>query len=101
MDMVSENQEDKHIMDNLLERLRSGEMATATKQRSRRNTLRERRRTRSESVMIKAEDLLKHMQNEAETSANQQRSRSNSKRLASSERMRRLASLAEEMAMDT
>ncbi|KAI8100130.1 uncharacterized protein BX664DRAFT_355473 [Halteromyces radiatus] len=101
IEAISDNQDDKHIMDNLLERLRSGEMATATKQRSRRNTLRERRKTKTESVMIKAEDLLKHMQNEIENIPpvqQQQRSRSGSKRLASSQRMERLASLKEEMA---
>jgi hypothetical protein len=74
-------------------------MATATKQRSRRNTIRERRKTKSESVMIMAEDLLKHMQNELDTqpAIPQQRPRSGSKRLASSQRMERLASLKEEM----
>ncbi|CAO3587923.1 unnamed protein product [Absidia cylindrospora] len=97
IEAVSENLEDKHIMDNLLERLRAGEMATATKQRGRRNTIRDRRRTKTESVVIKAEDLLKHMQNEMETPPpTQPKSRNGSKRLASSQRMERMSSLKEE-----
>lgn len=60
---------------------------------------REWRRTRSESVAIRAEDLLKHIQNEQEETTTQPagtRSRSGSRRLAASDRMLRLASLAEE-----
>lgn len=63
-------------------------------------SIRERRRTRSESVVVKAEDLLKHIQSEEEAPP-LPRSRSGSKRLASSDRMRRLASLAEEKDVET
>lgn len=117
---AQEAQEAKDIMDNLLLKLRSGELTSAAKRRSgnsRRVSLRrERRRTRSESVAMRAEDLLKHIQSEEEnnpvpalpstsptsgTNSNNSdgtgtRSRSGSRRLAASERMLRLASLAEE-----
>lgn len=91
-------------MDNLLLKLRAGELTSAVKRRnsSRRSSMaarREWRRTRSESVAIRAEDLLKHIQNEQEETTTQPtgtRSRSGSRRLAASDRMLRLASLAEE-----
>lgn len=91
-------------MDNLLLKLRAGELTSAAKRRSssRRSSIaarREWRRTRSESVAIRAEDLLKHIQSEQEEPtppSTGTRSRSGSRRLAASERMLRLASLAEE-----
>ena len=128
----NEAQEAKDIMDTLLHKLRSGELSSAAKRRSansRRMSMaarREWRRTRSESVAMRAEDLLKHIQSEEEsvpplpptsptspppsnptnsTSSNssnsnntrvRSRSRSGSRKLAASERMMRLASLAEE-----
>jgi hypothetical protein len=52
----NQNDDDKDIMDNLLEKLRSGEMTVTSKNR------RDRRKTRAESMMIKAEDLLRHIQ---------------------------------------
>lgn len=60
--------EDKHIMDNLLERLRAGEMETSTKRRDRQTrSPRERRMQRSESVAVMAEDLLKSIQTDEDT----------------------------------
>lgn len=79
-------------MDNLLEKLRSGEMATTSHRKSRRLSVRERRRTRAESMVVKAEDLLRHIQNEEEAPP---LPRQKSKRFTSSERMKRLASLAD------
>ena len=108
----NEAQEAKDIMDTLLHKLRSGELSSAAKRRSinsRRMSIaarRERRRTRSESVAMRAEDLLKHIQNEEEpplpaTPLPTTRSRSGSRKLAASERMLRLASLAEEKTVDS
>ncbi|KAF1806704.1 hypothetical protein FB192DRAFT_1271756 [Mucor lusitanicus] len=95
-DAASENQEDKDIMDNLLEKLRSGEMANTSSQRkSRRMSVRERRRTRAESMVVKAEDLLRHIQNEEEAPPLPRAARSGSRRFTSSERMKKLASLAD------
>lgn len=82
-------------MDNLLEKLRSGEMAATSSQRkSRRLSVRERRKTRAESMVVKAEDLLRHMQNEEEAPP-MPRARSGSRRFTSSDRMKKLASLAD------
>ncbi|KAG1445055.1 hypothetical protein G6F56_010051 [Rhizopus delemar] len=94
-DGPSENQEDKDIMDNLLEKLRTGEMGTAQQRKSRRISVRERRKTRVESMVVKAEDLLRHIQNEEEVPP-LPRTRGASKRFTSSEKMKKLASLAEE-----
>jgi hypothetical protein len=92
---ASENQDEKDIMDNLLEKLRSGEMAATSSQRkSRRMSTRERRRTRAESMVVKVEDLLRHIQSE-EDAPPLPRARSGSKRFTSSERMKKLASLAD------
>ncbi|KAG1474349.1 hypothetical protein G6F56_000414 [Rhizopus delemar] len=63
-DGPAENQEDKDIMDNLLEKLRSGEMNTAQNRKSRRMSVRERRKTRTESMVVKVEDLLRNIQSE-------------------------------------
>jgi hypothetical protein len=82
-------------MDNLLEKLRAGELAANTKKRTakRRESIRERRLLRSDSVVIKAEDLLKYIQNEEETSLAAPRPpRTRSRRLNSSSRLRRLTS---------
>ncbi|OAD02335.1 hypothetical protein MUCCIDRAFT_145229 [Mucor lusitanicus CBS 277.49] len=96
LDIKDENQEDKDIMDNLLEKLRSGEMANTSSQRkSRRMSVRERRRTRAESMVVKAEDLLRHIQNEEEAPPLPRAARSGSRRFTSSERMKKLASLAD------
>lgn len=82
-------------MDNLLEKLRLGEMGTASSQRkSRRISVRERRKTRAESMVVKAEDLLRHIQNE-EDAPPVPRARSGSRRFTSSDRMKKLASLAD------
>lgn len=81
-------------MDNLLEKLRAGELAANTKKRTakRRESIRERRLVRSDSVVIKAEDLLKYIQNEEESSSSTPRPpRTRSRRLNSS-RLRRLTS---------
>ncbi|KAG0914538.1 hypothetical protein G6F33_004165 [Rhizopus arrhizus] len=94
-DGSSDNQEDKDIMDNLLEKLRSGEMGTAQQRKSRRISMRERRKTRVESMVVKAEDLLRHIQNEEEVPP-LPRARVGSRRFTSSDRMKKLASLAEE-----
>lgn len=83
-------------MDNLLEKLRSGEMAaTSSKRKSRRMSVRERRKTRAESMVVKAEDLLRHIQNEEEAPPLPRAARSGSRRFTSSERMKKLASLAD------
>lgn len=82
-------------MDNLLEKLRTGEMGTAQQRKSRRISVRERRKTRVESMVVKAEDLLRHIQNEEEVPP-LPRTRGASKRFTSSEKMKKLASLAEE-----
>lgn len=94
--MTSENQDDKDIMDNLLEKLRSGEMTATSKRKSGRVSARERRRTRAESMVVKAEDLLRHIQNEEEAPPLPRQRTSVSKRFTSSDRMRRLATLAEQ-----
>lgn len=91
----AENQDDKDIMDNLLEKLRSGEMGTTQQRRSRRISMRERRRTRAESMVVRAEDLLRHIQNEEEAPP-LPRSRRSSRRITSSDKMKKLASLAEQ-----
>lgn len=92
-------------MDNLLHKLKAGELSSANKRRSmarRMSTVarRERRRTRSESVAMRAEDLLRHIQSEEEpplpSATPTTRSRSGSRRLVATERMQRLASLAED-----
>jgi hypothetical protein len=56
--------EDKNIMDNLLDKLRAGELDTSVKRtrHERSNTSREKRMQKSESVAILAEDLLKSIQ---------------------------------------
>lgn len=54
-------------MDNLLDRLRAGELETGTKRRHERATTRERRLQRSESVAVMAEDLLKSIQKDGDT----------------------------------
>jgi hypothetical protein len=82
-------------MDNLLEKLRAGELATNTKKRTakRRESIRERRLLRSDSVVIKAEDLLKYIQNEEENAtAAPRQPRTRSRRLTASSRLRQLAS---------
>lgn len=83
-------------MDNLLEKLRAGELATNTKKRTakRRESIRERRLLRSDSVVIKAEDLLKYIQNEEENTAAAapRQPRTRSRRLTASSRLRQLAS---------
>ncbi|OBZ82725.1 Formin-A, partial [Choanephora cucurbitarum] len=91
----SENQDDKDIMDNLLEKLRSGEMTTGSQQRKNRMSTRERRRTRAESMVVKAEDLLRHIQSEEEVPPLPRPARSASRRFTSSDRMKKLASLAD------
>lgn len=93
---AANSDEDKYIMDNLLEKLRAGELATNTKKRTakRRESIRERRLLRSDSVVIKAEDLLKYIQNEEESAAvaSPRPPRVRSRRLTGSSRLRRLAS---------
>jgi hypothetical protein len=92
----NENQDDKDIMDNLLEKLRSGEMAATSSQRkSRRMSVRERRRTKAESMVVKAEDLLRHIQSEEEAPPLPRAARTGSRRFTSSDRMKMLASLAD------
>lgn len=91
---ASENQDDKDIMDNLLEKLRAGEMAATSHRKSRRISTRERRRTRAESMVVKAEDLLRHIQSEEEAPP-LPRARSGSRRFTSSDKMKKLASLAD------
>lgn len=56
--------EDKNIMDNLLDKLRAGELDTSAKRsrHERSNTIREKRMQKSESVVLLAEDLLKSIQ---------------------------------------
>ncbi|KAG1453587.1 hypothetical protein G6F56_007531 [Rhizopus delemar] len=56
--------EDKNIMDNLLDKLRAGEMDTSVKRskQERSGASREKRMQKSESVSLLAEDLLKSMQ---------------------------------------
>lgn len=56
--------EDKNIMDNLLDKLRAGELDTGVRKtrHERSNTFREKRMQKSESVAILAEDLLKSIQ---------------------------------------
>lgn len=58
------DEEDKNIMDNLLDKLRAGELDTSVKRgrNERSNTSREKRMQKSESVAILAEDLLKSIQ---------------------------------------
>ncbi|KAI7867438.1 hypothetical protein BDF14DRAFT_1968074 [Spinellus fusiger] len=58
--------EEKNIMDNLLDKLRAGEMETSSKRRNERFNGRERRIQRSESVVLMAEDLLKSIQTDDE-----------------------------------
>jgi cytokinesis protein len=61
--------EDKNIMDNLLDKLRAGELDTSikrTRNNERSNTSREKRMQKSESVAILAEDLLKSIQQDTE-----------------------------------
>ena len=82
-------------MDNLLEKLRSGEMTTGSQQRKNRMSTRERRRTRAESMVVKAEDLLRHIQSEEEVPPLPRPARSASRRFTSSDRMKKLASLAD------
>jgi hypothetical protein len=93
---LANSDEDKYIMDNLLEKLRAGELATNTKKRTakRRESIRERRLLRSDSVVIKAEDLLKYIQNEEENAAAAapRQPRTRSRRLTASSRLRQLAS---------
>lgn len=62
--------EDKNIMDNLLDKLRAGELDTSikrTRNNERSNTSREKRMQKSESVAILAEDLLKSIQQDTES----------------------------------
>ncbi|OZJ02756.1 hypothetical protein BZG36_03344 [Bifiguratus adelaidae] len=60
-DQDRQDEDDKYIMDNLLEKLRAGEVEANTKKREARS-IRERRIGRSDSVVLKAEDLLKDIQ---------------------------------------
>ncbi|CAO3595395.1 unnamed protein product [Absidia cylindrospora] len=69
----SNNDDDKNIMDNLLDRLRAGEMETNTKRRGERSAAR--RQQRIESVAIQAEDLLKSIQTDESSSSIIPRSR--------------------------
>ncbi|ORZ05858.1 hypothetical protein BCR42DRAFT_427913 [Absidia repens] len=69
----SNNDDDKNIMDNLLDRLRAGEMETNTKRRGERSAAR--RQQRVESVAIQAEDLLKSIQTDESSSTIIPRSR--------------------------
>ncbi|KAG0169559.1 hypothetical protein DFQ28_004162 [Apophysomyces sp. BC1034] len=62
---ASGTDEDKNIMDNLLDKLRAGELDTSMKRRNERPN--NRRMQRSESVAIMAEDLLKSIQTDEET----------------------------------
>ena len=59
-------EEDKNIMDNLLDKLRAGELDTSLKRskQERSGVSREKRMQKSESVAILAEDLLKSIQTE-------------------------------------
>ena len=60
--------EDKNIMDNLLDRLRAGDLDTSnTKRRGERIAARERRLQRSESVAVMAEDLLRSIQTDSDS----------------------------------
>lgn len=58
--------DDKNIMDNLLDKLRAGDLDTSVKRtrHERTNTSREKRMQKSESVAILAEDLLKSIQSD-------------------------------------
>lgn len=54
-------------MDNLLDRLRAGDLDTNSKRRGDRSAGRERRLHRSESVAVMAEDLLKSIQTDEDS----------------------------------
>jgi cytokinesis protein len=69
------NDEDKNIMDNLLDKLRAGELDTNTKRRGERSAARQARMQRSESVALQAEDLLKSIQTDDSSSPFVPRSR--------------------------
>ncbi|KAI8145922.1 hypothetical protein BJV82DRAFT_535287 [Fennellomyces sp. T-0311] len=60
-------EEEKNIMDNLLDRLRAGDLDTGTKRRGERGNARERRLQRSESVAVMAEDLLRSIQTDQDS----------------------------------
>ncbi|KAI9254347.1 hypothetical protein EDC94DRAFT_618559 [Helicostylum pulchrum] len=62
----SGTEDDKNIMDNLLDKLRAGDLDTSVKRtrHERTNTSREKRMQKSESVAILAEDLLKSIQSD-------------------------------------
>ncbi|KAI9259027.1 hypothetical protein BDA99DRAFT_484089 [Phascolomyces articulosus] len=60
-------EEEKNIMDNLLDRLRAGDLDTSTKRRGERSAARERRIQRSESVAVMAEDLLRSIQTDPDS----------------------------------
>lgn len=74
----SGSEEDKNLMDNLLDKLRAGEIDT-TKKRNRNNAKsmisREKRMQKSESVAILAEDLLRSIQSDTEDRSSRRRTR--------------------------
>ncbi|CDS04805.1 hypothetical protein LRAMOSA07335 [Lichtheimia ramosa] len=59
------SEEEKNLMDNLLDRLRAGDLDTGNKRT--RGAARERRMQRSESVAVMAEDLLKSIQTDQDS----------------------------------
>jgi cytokinesis protein len=64
-------------MDNLLDKLRAGDIETnvkRTRNLERTNTSREKRMQKSESIALLAEDLLKSIQSDGEDSPSMQRS---------------------------
>lgn len=71
-------EEDKNLMDNLIDKLRAGEIDTNKKRN--RNTAksmisREKRKQKSESVAILAEDLLRSIQSESDDRSSRRRTR--------------------------
>ncbi|KAL9555089.1 hypothetical protein MBANPS3_002512 [Mucor bainieri] len=89
---------DEDIMDNLLDKLRAGEIDTnikRTRNNERSNTSREKRMQKSESVAILAEDLLKSIQSDTDAMAGESPSTSRS-RLAARRNNGSRAALLEE-----
>ncbi|KAI8095753.1 hypothetical protein BDF21DRAFT_374116 [Thamnidium elegans] len=80
--------DDKNIMDNLLDKLRAGDLDTSVKRtrHERSNTTREKRMQKSESVAILAEDLLKSIQSDDGTGLSLTPSLPRSNRLGASRR---------------
>lgn len=79
IDNQSGADDDKNIMDNLLDKLRAGDLDTSVKRtrHERSNTFREKRMQKSESVAILAEDLLKSIQSDDAHSTSPSLPRSN------------------------